>query len=46
MTLELRYERLIAASPERVFEALTDPAQLAEWWGSDDTLRTRQPSTL
>lgn len=31
----------IAATPERVFEALTDPAQLAEWWGSDDTHRAR-----
>ena len=27
----------IAAGPERVFGALTEPAQLVQWWG-DDTL--------
>ena len=26
----------IDAPPERVFDALTDPAELAEWWGGDD----------
>ena len=31
----------IAATPERVFDALTDPRELAEWWGSDDTHRAR-----
>jgi len=31
----------IAAPPERVFEALTDPQELAEWWGSAHTYRTR-----
>jgi uncharacterized protein YndB with AHSA1/START domain len=31
----------IAAPPERVFEALTDPAQLAAWWGSEETHRAR-----
>jgi uncharacterized protein YndB with AHSA1/START domain len=31
----------IAATPEQVFDALTDPEQLAEWWGSDDTHRAR-----
>ena len=30
----------IAAPPERVFAALTDPQELAAWWGSDDTYRT------
>lgn len=30
----------IAAPPERVFEALTTPAQLAIWWGSAETYRT------
>ena len=30
----------IAAPPERVFAALTDPGQVVEWWGSDDTYRT------
>jgi uncharacterized protein YndB with AHSA1/START domain len=31
----------IAASPERVFEALTT-SELVKWWGSDDTYRTTQ----
>ena len=35
----------IAAAPERVFEALTDPEELAAWWGSDDTYRTRDWET-
>jgi uncharacterized protein YndB with AHSA1/START domain len=26
----------IAAPPEDVFDALTDPAQVAEWWVGDD----------
>ncbi len=30
----------IAAPPERVFEALTTPGQLATWWGSDELYRT------
>ena len=30
----------IAAPPERVFDALTDPGQLARWWGAPDTYRT------
>jgi uncharacterized protein YndB with AHSA1/START domain len=30
----------IAAPPERVFRALTDPRELAAWWGSDDTYRS------
>lgn len=30
----------IAAPPERVFEALTTPAQLAAWWGSATMYRT------
>jgi uncharacterized protein YndB with AHSA1/START domain len=30
----------IAAPPERVFAALTVPAELAAWWGSGDTYRT------
>jgi uncharacterized protein YndB with AHSA1/START domain len=30
----------IAAPPEQVFEALTDPGQLAAWWGSADSYRT------
>ena len=30
----------IAAPPEEVFEALTDPAQLEEWWGTPESYRT------
>lgn len=30
----------VAASPEKVFSALTDPKQLEKWWGSDDMYRT------
>lgn len=30
----------IAAPPEEVFEALTDPAQLEEWWGTPHSYRT------
>jgi uncharacterized protein YndB with AHSA1/START domain len=30
----------IAAPPEAVFNALTDPAQLERWWGSDQDYRT------
>lgn len=30
----------IEAPPEDVFQALTDPVELAAWWGSPDTYRT------
>ncbi len=30
----------IDASPQSVFEAFTDPLQLASWWGSEDTYST------
>jgi uncharacterized protein YndB with AHSA1/START domain len=30
----------IAAAPEAVFRALTDPRELAAWWGSPETYRT------
>jgi uncharacterized protein YndB with AHSA1/START domain len=30
---EVRTERLFNASRERVWKALTDPAQVAQWWG-------------
>jgi uncharacterized protein YndB with AHSA1/START domain len=30
----------IAAPPERVFRALTEPHELAAWWGSADTYQT------
>jgi uncharacterized protein YndB with AHSA1/START domain len=29
----------IAASPERIFDAWTDPKQLLTWWGDDATYR-------
>ena len=31
--VELRLARLLPATPERVFAALTGPADLARWWG-------------
>ena len=31
-TRELVIERTIKASPERVFDAFTDPGQLTKWW--------------
>lgn len=31
----------IAASPDEVFRSLTDPDELAAWWGSEETHRTR-----
>jgi len=30
----------IAAPPETVFQALTDPSELAAWWGSEETYRS------
>lgn len=30
----------VAASPEKVFRALTDPKELEQWWGSDEVYRT------
>jgi uncharacterized protein YndB with AHSA1/START domain len=32
----------IAASRERVFRALTDPAEVVHWWGSADTYQTTE----
>ena len=32
-SLTLRARRRIAASPERLFDAWTDPEQLTRWWG-------------
>ncbi len=45
MTVEIQGESIvgeieIAVPPQKVFDALVDPAQLAEWWGSADTYRT------
>ena len=45
MTVEIRGETIvgeieIAVPPEKVFDALVDPSQLAEWWGSPESYRT------
>ena len=32
----------IEAPPQRVFDAWTDPAQLAAWWGDDEFYHTRE----
>jgi uncharacterized protein YndB with AHSA1/START domain len=37
----VRAEIEIRASPSEVFDALTDPAQLEAWWGSDNYYRTK-----
>ena len=39
----LEIKRFIKASPIRVYEAWTDPAQLKEWWGPEG-VRTRSLS--
>jgi len=36
----IKAEIEIAATPERVFRSLTDPAELAMWWGDDVMYRT------
>lgn len=35
-------EITIDAPASKIFAALTDPSQLTQWWGSDDTYRTGQ----
>jgi uncharacterized protein YndB with AHSA1/START domain len=35
-------EIFIAAPPARVFEALTDPAQMPRWWGHEDLYRIKE----
>ena len=35
MSLDLRFERLLAAPPERVFDAFTDPEGQREFYGTD-----------
>jgi uncharacterized protein YndB with AHSA1/START domain len=34
--LEVKSERIYNASAKRLFEAHTDPKQVAEWWGPND----------
>ena len=31
----------VAAPPERVFKALTDPKQVIRWWGEEDPCKPR-----
>jgi uncharacterized protein YndB with AHSA1/START domain len=38
-------EIFIAAPPERVFQAITDPAQLSQWWGQKDLYRITERHT-
>jgi uncharacterized protein YndB with AHSA1/START domain len=38
----IKAEIEIAAPPQRVFRSLTDPAELAAWWGSDEMYRTTE----
>lgn len=35
---EIRIERLFNASRERVWQAMSDPALVAQWWGRGNTL--------
>jgi uncharacterized protein YndB with AHSA1/START domain len=35
-------EVFIAAPPARVFEAITDPAQVPRWWGQQGMYRVTQ----
>lgn len=39
---ELVNEIAIAAPPERVFQALTDPAQVLKWWGQKGIYQTKE----
>ena len=38
-------EVFIAAPPERVFQAITDPAQLSQWWGERGLYRITERSS-
>jgi uncharacterized protein YndB with AHSA1/START domain len=38
-------EIFIAAPPERVFQAITDPAQLSKWWGQSNLYRVTDRSS-
>src|SRR5215813_9911750 len=41
----VQLEVQIAAPPERVFQAITDPRQLTQWWGQKGMYRTTNWST-
>lgn len=38
----VRVETFISAPPERVFQALTDPKQVVQWWGQGGLYRTTE----
>jgi uncharacterized protein YndB with AHSA1/START domain len=38
-------EIFIAAPPERVFQAITDPAQVSQWWGQNNLYRVTDRSS-
>jgi uncharacterized protein YndB with AHSA1/START domain len=38
-------EMFIAAPPDRVFQAITDPRQLLQWWGQKEMYRTTKFET-
>ena len=40
VTDKIYAEIFVEEARERVFEALTNPADLAQWWGSDEMYRT------
>jgi uncharacterized protein YndB with AHSA1/START domain len=45
MSVEIKGEAIVGeieilAPPEKVFDALVDPDELVQWWGSGDTYRT------
>ena len=35
-TLEVSASCVLSAGPERVWQAITDPAQIVQWWGPGD----------
>jgi uncharacterized protein YndB with AHSA1/START domain len=43
--LTIEEEIHIAAPPERVFQALVDPGQLAQWWGQKGMYRSKRWTT-
>jgi uncharacterized protein YndB with AHSA1/START domain len=41
----VRCEMFIAAPPARVFQAITDPRQMLQWWGQKEMYRTTKCET-
>src|SRR5438128_149062 len=44
--LEVRMERIYKATPERLFEAMTNPEQIVKWWGPRDLKTTIEQDDL